>query len=75
MPACTYYRVETNTIRSREIRPDRQAAAPTVIRVPWCAHPESLVERRIAISVLGGSSLLHCCGDLERCQVPGAKAA
>ena len=71
MSECPYYQVHVHTMRSNQIRADRQAQVERV-QIPWCAHDESPVDQRTATRVIGGANLLRCAGELARCQVPGA---
>lgn len=67
MAECSYYRVDTKHLESREIRGDRQRGAPIVARSPWCAHKHSPVDREIATGTLGGGTKLECEGALAKC--------
>jgi hypothetical protein len=70
MTTCSFYREDVKKVQSREIRPDRQPADASVVRIPWCAHKHSPAQHKIAISVVGGANLLTCGGSLEKCQIP-----
>jgi hypothetical protein len=68
METCPFYRVERKTLRSRTIG-DQQLVT---VETPWCAHKHSPVTLK-RTKVIGGSLLLACKGDLNRCQVPSDK--
>ena len=70
MPRCPYYKVESKTLRSREIRPDRTEPPPQTILLPWCAHPKhSPVSKFTVTRTIGGANHRKCEGDLSKCQI------
>ena len=69
MPDCPLYFEFHRTLRSRELRADRQASVQRVA-VPCCDHKCSPAPRHIAPNVIGGAHLLTCGGDLTKCQIP-----
>jgi hypothetical protein len=69
MPRCPYYKVESKTLRSREIHP----APPQTIYMPWCAHKHSPVSKLTATRTIGGANHLKCEGDLKKCPLTPAQ--
>lgn len=67
MSACPLYQVHRHTMRSREIRADRQANV-SVVKIPFCTHAHSPMSRE-EIMTIGSATRLQCGGDLDRCQV------
>ena len=68
MMKCRYFREEQTFHRSNEIRPDRQITG-NATSAPWCAHDPSPVTKIQVTAVLGGSGLLKCGGDIEKCPI------
>ena len=66
MNKCLFYRVNTRTVRNSEMH---QGARDNVIRIPWCSHKHSPIEKSIVTEVCGSANVLHCLGNLEKCQV------
>ena len=69
MADCPLYRVHRITLRSREIRSDRQSSSVRH-EVPWCSHAHSPLPEFAAKNAIGVAGLLQCGGDQTRCQVP-----
>jgi hypothetical protein len=70
MEGCPFYQEEINKSRSREIRPDGQAAPIQVTRASWCSHKHSSVSEFAAVKCMGGGNLLECGGSLVDCVIP-----
>jgi hypothetical protein len=69
MGDCPYYHLETKRFESREITSDQQGRAPTIVKIPWCAHAHSAAPEQIKHGGVGVANLLRCGGDLAKCQV------
>ena len=71
MAECPYYNVHFLTLRSNEIRSDRQDSGIRRIPIPYCTHKHSPFEEYVAKKgVMGGANVLRCGGSLAACQVP-----
>ena len=67
MSKCQWYKVHVKHIKSRENLPDHQVHNVQIDNRPWCSHKHSPVSLRVAISVMRGSGLLKCEGDMGKC--------
>lgn len=74
MRNCEWYRVHPLTIKSNEVKPTMQRAAPQVLHVPWCAHAQSPAPGN-RVTTPGAGTRLQCGGDMARCQIPGLFSA
>ncbi len=70
MEKCQFYRTEMVTARAHAAHSGRREPPPQRRLAGWCAHIASPVTRNQAVTVLGGSSLLTCGGDLAKCLIP-----
>ena len=75
MQNCSFYKVQTNRIRSNEINPSQQQTSVQSIQIPWCAHKHSPAPLKIVTSVIGGANILGCGGSLENCPLSHEKLA
>lgn len=52
---------------------DRQVIDLPQTAIPYCAHKHSPATREFVLYAVGGSQILRCGGDINKCQVPPHK--
>jgi hypothetical protein len=73
MEKCPYYRVHVRQLENDEVHSHQQSIEGTTQRIPWCNHKHSPAKEADVTDRFGGAGILHCEGNLEKCQVPKEK--
>lgn len=67
---CAFYAQEKLSFTSREVTPHQQAAAASVVMLPYCKHPKHSPARLVDVKGrIGGANILTCGGDFGKCPI------
>jgi hypothetical protein len=69
MSTCPYYKPREKRIQRNPISESRIKMPDEILKIPWCEHGKTPVDRDDAHTI-GGASLLKCYGGLKKCQIP-----
>lgn len=74
MKNCDFYQSNTQNLKGKEINLSQQQHSVSNGLIVWCTHKHSPATKDHSRSVIGGgSTILPCGGDFERCTISSEK--